>query len=136
MQHWLVKSEPNTYSWDDLVRDGQTYWDGVRNYQARNNLRAMSVGDQVLYYHSQEGLAVVGVAQVTREAYQDPSTNDERWSAVNIEPVDKLAQPVSLHDIKQDKRLQNMALVKHSRLSVMPVAKKDFDIIVQLGRSK
>ena len=136
MQHWLVKSEPNTYSWDDLVRDGQTYWDGVRNYQARNNLRAMSVGDPVLYYHSQEGLAVVGVAQVTREAYQDPSTNDERWSAVNIEPVDKLAQPVSLHDIKQDKRLQNMALVKHSRLSVMPVAKKDFDIIVQLGRSK
>jgi len=136
MQHWLVKSEPNTYSWDDLVRDGQTYWDGVRNYQARNNLRAMSVGDQVLYYHSQEGLAVVGVAQVTREAYQDPSTSDERWSAVNIEPVDKLEQPVSLHDIKQDKRLQNMALVKHSRLSVMPVAKKDFDIIVRLGRSK
>ena len=136
MQYWLVKSEPNTYSWDDLVQDGQTYWDGVRNYQARNNLRATSVGDRVLYYHSQEGLAVVGVAQVTKEAYQDPSTEDERWSAVDIEAIDKLTQPVSLHDIKQDKRLQNMALAKNSRFSVRPVAKKDFDIIVRLGRSK
>ena len=87
MKYWLVKSEPHKYSWDDLQKDGATYWDGVRNYQARNNLRAMQVGDLVLYYHSNEGLAVVGVARVTKEAYQDPTTADDRWSVVDIEPV-------------------------------------------------
>lgn len=136
MKYWLVKSEPHKYSWDDLQKDGGTYWDGVRNYQARNNLRAMQVGDLVLYYHSNEGLAVVGVARVTKEAYQDPTTADERWSVVDIEPVETLAVPITLSEMKQDKKLQDMALIKQSRLSVMPVMKKEFDLIIKKGRAK
>ena len=136
MHYWLVKSEPYKYSWDQFCRDGSTYWDGVRNYQARNNLQAMQVGDQVLYYHSNKGLAVVGVARVTREAYQDPTTDDERWVVVDLEPVQALAQPVSLREIKQDARLQDIGLIKQSRLSVMPVTKKEFDVIVARGKSK
>lgn len=136
MKYWLVKSEPHKYSWDDLQKDGWTYWDGVRNYQARNNLRAMQVGDPVLYYHSNEGLAVVGVARVTKEAYQDPTTADERWSVVDIEPVETLAVPITLSEMKQDKKLQDMALMKQSRLSVMPVMKKEFDRIIKKGRAR
>ncbi len=136
MKYWLVKSEPHKYSWDDLKKDGWTYWDGVRNYQARNNLRAMQVGDLVLYYHSNEGLAVVGVARVTKEAYQDPTTADERWSVVDIEPVETLAAPITLSEMKQDKKLQDMVLIKQSRLSVMPVMKKEFDLIIKKGRAK
>ena len=136
MKYWLVKSEPHKYSWDDLQKDGGTYWDGVRNYQARNNLRAMQVGDLVLYYHSNEGLAVVGVARVTKEAYQDPTTADERWSVVDIEPVETLAAPITLSDMKQDKKLQDMVLIKQSRLSVMPVMKKEFNLIIKKGRAK
>ncbi len=136
MKYWLVKSEPHKYSWDDLQKDGGTYWDGVRNYQARNNLRAMQVGDLVLYYHSNEGLAVVGVARVTKEAYQDPTTADERWSVVDIEPVETLAAPITLSEMKQDKKLQDMVLIKQSRLSVMPVMKKEFDLIIKKGRAK
>ena len=136
MKYWLVKSEPHKYSWDDLQKDGGTYWDGVRNYQARNNLRAMQVGDLVLYYHSNEGLAVVGVARVTKEAYQDPTTADDRWSVVDIEPVETLAAPITLREMKQDKKLQEMVLIKQSRLSVMPVMKKEFDRIIKKGRAK
>ena len=135
MKYWLVKSEPHKYSWDDLQKDGGTYWDGVRNYQARNNLRAMQVGDLVLYYHSNEGLAVVGVARVTKEAYQDPTTADDRWSVVDIEPVETLAAPITLSEMKQDKKLQDMVLIKQSRLSVMPVMKKEFDHIIKKGRA-
>ena len=136
MPCWLVKSEPFKYSWDQFCEDGSTYWDGVRNYQARNNLRAMKVGDLILYYHSNEGLAVVGVARVTKEAYQDPTTEDERWVVVDLEPVEALAHPVTLHEIKQEPRLADLALVRQGRLSVMPVAKKHFDLIVKKGRGK
>ncbi len=134
MHYWLVKSEPYKYSWDQFCQDGSTYWDGVRNYQARNNLQTMQIGDQVLYYHSNRELAVVGVARVTREAYQDPTTDDERWVVVDLEPVQALARPVTLREIKQDTRLQDIGLIKQSRLSVMPVSKKEFDLIVKKGQ--
>ena len=136
MHYWLVKSEPTKYSWDQFCKDGSTYWDGVRNYQARNNLQAMKTGDKVLYYHSNDGLAVVGVARVTEEAYQDPTTEDERWVVVDLEPVEPLPYPITLSEMKQDKRLQDMALIKQSRLSVMPVAKKEFDLIVKKGQGQ
>ena len=134
MGYWLVKSEPYKYSWQQLLEDGRTYWDGVRNYQARNNLQAMRKGDAVLFYHSNEGLAVVGIARVSKEAYPDPTTDDPRWVAVDIEPVETLATPVSLSVMKKDKRLQNLALIKQAQLSVMPVTQKEFEIIVTLGR--
>jgi predicted RNA-binding protein with PUA-like domain len=134
MGYWLVKSEPYKYSWQQLLEDGRTYWDGVRNYQARNNLQAMRKGDAVLFYHSNEGLAVVGIARVSKEAYPDPTTDDPRWVAVDIEPVETLATPVSLSVMKKDKRLQNLALIKQAQLSVMPVTQKEFEIIVTTGR--
>jgi len=134
MNYWLVKSEPSTYSWDDLVKDGRTHWDGVRNYQARNNLKLMKKGDLVLFYHSNEGKEVVGIAKVIKEFYQDPTTNDDRWVAVDIEPVSKLNTPVALAEIKSSKSLQKVPLVTHSRLSVMPVTKKDFDTILTIGK--
>lgn len=134
MNYWLVKSEPFKYSWDDLVKDGSTYWDGVRNYQARNNLKAMKKGDLVLYYHSNEGKEVVGVAKVTKEFYQDPTTDDDRWVVVDVEPVNKINNPVTLADIKQDARLEDIPLVTQSRLSVMPVSKKHFDTILKMGK--
>lgn len=136
MRYWLVKSEPGKYSWDQFCKDGSTYWDGVRNYQARNNLQAMKTGDKVLYYHSNDGLAVVGIARVMTQAYQDPTTDDARWVVVDLEPVEALPNPITLGEIKQDKRLQDMALIKQSRLSVMPVAKKEFDLIVKKGKAK
>jgi len=108
MNYWLVKSEPFKYSWDDLVKDGSTYWDGVRNYQARNNLKLMKKGDLVLYYHSNEGKEVVGVAKITKEFYQDPTIDDDRWVVVDLEPMNKLKNPVTLADIKQDKRLEKV----------------------------
>jgi len=134
MNYWLVKSEPFKYSWDDLLKDGSTYWDGVRNYQARNNLKSMEKGDLVLYYHSNEGKEVVGVARVVKEFYQDPTTQDDRWVVVDIEPVNKLNNPVSLSDIKNDKRLEKVPLVTHSRLSVMPILKKHFETIIKMGK--
>ncbi len=134
MNYWLVKSEPNTYSWDDLLKDGSTYWDGVRNYQARNNLKSMEKGDLVLYYHSNEGKEIVGIARVIKEFYQDPTTQDDRWVVVDIEPVNKLNSPVSLSDIKNDKRLEKVPLVTHSRLSVMPILKKHFETIIKMGK--
>ena len=131
--YWLVKSEPFKYSWEQFRKDGSTYWDGVRNYQARNNLRAMTKGDLVLFYHSNEGLAVVGIAKVTREFYQDPTTEDERWVVVDLKPVQSLKQPVSLEQIKKDTRLQHTALIRQSRLSVMPVTEDEFGVIAALG---
>ena len=133
-RYWLVKSEPSAYSWDQLVKDGSACWDGVRNYQARNNLREMKRGDIVLYYHSNEGLAVVGIARVIKESYQDPATDDGRWLVVDIEPVEKLANPVTLEAIKGNAALKEMVLVKNSRLSVMPVAKKEFDTVLALAK--
>lgn len=135
MSHWLVKSEPSTYSWDDLVKDGGTRWDGVRNYQARNNLQAMKKGDLVLYYHSGEGPAVVGIAKVVKESYPDPTTDDDRWVAVDIEPVKPLKNPVPLASIKKEKGLQNIALLKQGRLSVVPVTKEEYDIILKMSGS-
>ncbi|MGH7792069.1 MAG: EVE domain-containing protein, partial [Thermodesulfobacteriota bacterium] len=121
MNYWLVKSEPSKYSWEQFLKDGWTYWDGVRNYQARNNLKAMKKGDLVLFYNSNEGKEVVGIARVIKEAYQDPTTDDERWVVVDLEPVETLKKPVSSEEIKRDKRLKNIALIKQGRLSVMPL---------------
>ena len=133
MNYWLVKSEPFKYSWGDLVKDKWTYWDGVRNYGARNFLKQMSIGDLVLYYHSNEGLEVVGYAKVIKEHYQDPTTDDDRWVAVDIEPVKALSNSVTLKEIKSDHKLKDMRLIRQSRLSVMPVTKDEFDYIVLLG---
>lgn len=133
--YWLVKSEPNAYSWDDLVRDGSTYWDGVRNAQARNNLRAMKVGDAVLYYHSNIGKEVVGIAKVTKASYPDPTTDDDRWVVVDLEPVRPLVAPVTLAQVKADATLQKVPLVTHSRLSVMPIEKPAFERILRLGKT-
>jgi len=136
MKYWLVKSEPFKYSWDDFLKDGWTYWDGVRNYQARNNLQCMTRGDLVLYYHSDEGLEVVGIAEVIKEAYQDPTTDDKRWVVVDLRPKETFKNPISLSEIKKDKRLQHIGLIKQTRLSVMPVTKKEFDTIKSMGMGK
>ncbi len=133
MNYWLVKSEPSAYSWQQLLDDGRTLWDGVRNYQARNNLRAMKVGDLVLFYHSVTEKQVMGIARVVREHYPDPTTDDERWSVVDIVPVKSLEQAVTLSMVKADPRLENVALVKQARLSVMPLREEEFDAIVELG---
>jgi len=133
MDYFLVKSEPFKYAWDELIKDKWTYWDGVRNYAARMHLNAMKVGDLVLYYHSNEGLEVVGYARVIKESYQDPTTDDDRWVAVDIEPVEALKVPVTLKQIKADPKLSEIALIRQSRLSVMPVARKEFEYILSLG---
>ncbi len=135
-KYWLVKSEPAKYSWDHLVGDGSTYWDGVRNPQARNNLQKMGVDDLVLYYHSQDGKEVVGVSRVTRTAYPDPTTEDERWVVVDLAPVCPLARPVTLAQIKADPALAEMPLIRHSRLSVMPVRAPDFRRVLKLGATR
>jgi predicted RNA-binding protein with PUA-like domain len=132
--NWLVKSEPFKYSFDDLVRDGATYWDGVRNYEARNNLQAMKKGDRLLYYHSNEGKAIVGIARVTKPAYQDPTTDDDRWVVVDVAPVKPLAEPVTLARIKADPALRKLQLVTHSRLSVMPIPEDAYRRILELGK--
>lgn len=134
--HWLVKSEPFKYAWDDLVRDGSTFWDGVRNHAARNHLAAMKKGDLVLYYHSNEGKEVVGVARVTREHYPDPTADDPRWVVVDLAPVKALASPVPLAAIKADPKLADIPLVRQARLSVMPIPKAAFDRILKLGGTK
>ena len=135
-RHWLAKSEPFKYSWDDFVKDGSTYWDGVRNAQARNNLAAMQRGDLVLYYHSNEGKEVVGVARIKKTAYPDPTTDDDRWVVVDVAPVVKLKEPVTLAMIKADPKLAEMSLVKRSRLSVVPVERVEFNYVLKLGRTK
>ncbi|HZH54352.1 MAG TPA: EVE domain-containing protein [Sphingobacteriaceae bacterium] len=133
MKYFLVKSEPFKYSWQQFEVDKGTFWDGVRNYQARNNLKDMKVGDLVLFYHSNEGKEVVGIAKVIKEYYQDPTTDDDRWVAVDLEPVQKLEKPVTLQTIKNDEFLQDIALVRQGRLSVMPLKKEEFDRILELG---
>jgi predicted RNA-binding protein with PUA-like domain len=133
MAYWLVKSEPFKYSWEQLEKDKQTYWDGVRNYAARIHLRAMKVGEEVLFYHSNEGLEIVGIAKVVREAYQDPTTDDDKWVAVDLQAYKKLKRPVGLEQIKADKHLANMALVRLGRLSVQPVTDAEWKIIMQLA---
>ena len=135
MNYWLVKSEPFKYSWDDFVNQGVGVWDGVRNYQARNNLKAMQVDDLVLFYHSNEGLDVVGVAKVVKEAYQDPTTEDTRWVVVDLVPVEKLPKSVTLKQIKADERLQDIGLIKQSRLSVCAIKATEFDVILELAHS-
>ena len=134
--YWLVKSDPDAYSWDDLVRDGSTYWDGVRNYQARNHLAAMRKGDFVLYYHSGADKQVVGVTRVTAEAYPDPTTKDERWVVVDLELVRPFAHPLTLAEIKAEPSLCKLALLRQSRLSVMPIERKEFDRILRLGKTR
>jgi len=134
MHYWLVKSEPVKYSWDKFMRDGRTFWDGVRNFQARNNLKAMQEGDLSLFYHSNEGKAVVGVAKVVKEAYQDPTTEDPKWVAVDLVPVHALLNPITLEQIKADTPLKNIGLVKQGRLSVMPLKAEEFDRILELGK--
>jgi predicted RNA-binding protein with PUA-like domain len=134
--HWLAKSEPSKYSWDNLVRDKRTTWDGVRSFEARNNLRAMKKGDPVLFYHSNEGKEVVGVAKVVREAYPDASAPDEDWSAVDLAPLKKLRTAVSLAAIKSDAELATMALLRRSRLSVVPVTPGEFARILELAETK
>lgn len=136
MNYWLVKSEPSTYSWEQLVKDKKTTWDGVRNYAARIHLRAMKKGDEVLFYHSNEGMEIVGIAKVDKEAYQDPTTEDANWVAVDVKPFKKLKKPVSLVQIKNDKRLKEMALVRIGRLSVQPVAEKEWNIIMEMAGEK
>jgi predicted RNA-binding protein with PUA-like domain len=133
--YWLVKSEPSTYSWSKLVDEKKAAWDGVRNFEARNNLRAMKKDDLVFFYHSNEGKAVVGVAQVKREAYQDPTTKDD-WSVVDLEPVKPLARPVTLEEMREMKALANMVVVKKSRLSVSSVTKDEFDAVLAAGKTK
>jgi len=131
MNYWLVKSEPSTYSWDDLQKDKKTTWDGVRNYQARNNLKEMKKGDLLLFYHSNEDKAIVGIAKVSKEQFPDPKDKD--WIAVEIAPERKLKTPVTLAQAKVDKKLSNMVLVKSSRLSVQPVKREEFDWIINLS---
>jgi predicted RNA-binding protein with PUA-like domain len=132
-QHWLVKQEPTKYSFAQLVKDKKTRWDGVRNFQARNNLAAMKQGDQVLFYHSVIGTEVVGICEVVREHYPDPTADDPRWVAVDLKPLRALAQPVSLERIKEEPSLADMALLRQSRLSVTPVTAKEFETVVKLG---
>jgi predicted RNA-binding protein with PUA-like domain len=133
---WLVKSEPGAYSWDDLVKDERTRWDGVRNFEARNNLRAMKAKDLVLFYHSGEGKEIVGVARVLREAYPDPAAKGEDWSVVDIEPVKRLENPVTLAAIKSDPELAGFALIRRSRLSVVPVTPAELARLLKLGKTK
>jgi predicted RNA-binding protein with PUA-like domain len=135
-QYWLMKSEPFKYSFAQLVRDGQTMWDGVRNFEARNNLRAMKAGDLVLFYHSNDGKAVVGVARIKRAAYADPTAPEEDWSVVDVEPLVPLKAQVSLETIRSEPDLAEIQLLKRSRLSVVPVSKDHFDRILKLGKTK
>jgi len=133
MAYWLVKSEPFKFSWDQLVKDKVAVWDGVRNYAARNNLKAMQKGDEVLFYHSNEGVEIVGIAKVSKESYQDPTTDNEAWVVVEIKPYKKLKHPVTLVQVKADKRLAEMALVRLGRLSVQPVTDAEWKIIMELA---
>jgi len=133
MAYWLVKSEPFKYSWDQFVKDKKTFWDGVRNYQARNNLRGMKKGDQVLFYHSNEGLEIVGIAQVVKEHYQDPTTDDTNWVVVDLKPEKSFKKTVTLADMKAEPRLEGLALIKQSRLSVCPVTPGEWAVILEMG---
>ena len=133
MAHWLVKSEPFKYSWDQFIKDKQTTWDGVRNYAARNNLRDMKKGDELFFYHSNEGLEIVGIAKVAKEAYQDPTTDEEAWVVVDLKPVRKLKKPVTLVQMKTDKRLANMDLLRLGRLSVGKVTDEEWKVVLEMA---
>ncbi|HWE31332.1 MAG TPA: EVE domain-containing protein [Polyangia bacterium] len=135
-RYWLIKSEPFKYAWDRFVSDGKTQWDGVRSFEARNNLRAMSVGDLALFYHSNEGKEFVGVAKVVRAAYPDPTADEGDWSVVDFAPVKALAKPVTLATVKADAMLKDMSLVKRSRLSVAPVKSDEFERVLSLAKTK
>ena len=132
MNYWLVKSEPSAYSWDQLVKDKSTAWEGVRNYAARIHLRAMKKGDLAFFYHSNEGMEVVGIAKITKEAYKDPTSPDD-WAAVDIAPIKKLKKTVTLAHVKMEKRLADMALIKLSRLSVQPVTEKEWKVVMEMA---
>ena len=134
MKYWLVKSEPFKYSWEQFVADGKTFWDGVRNNAARLHLLAMKKGDQVLFYHSNEGLAVMGIAKVEKTAYFDPTADDARWVGVELTPFKALKKPVTLAQVKEDARLKDIALVRIGRLSVMPLKKEEFNVILELSK--
>jgi predicted RNA-binding protein with PUA-like domain len=134
--YWMVKQEPESYSWDDFVRDGRTDWTGVRNFQARNNLRQMKVADRVLFYHSGKGRSVVGIAEVAKSAYPDPTSKDAGWAAVDIKPVEALSEPVLLTSIRYHQKLDKLPLIRQSQLSVMPLTKEEFDVIVAMGSGK
>lgn len=134
--HFLIKSEPDKYSFDQLVADGRAVWDGIRSFEARNNLRAMKNGDLLLYYHSNEGKAVVGIARVSREAYPDPTAEGEDWSVVEIEPVRPLARPVALDELRTHRVLAKMMMLRRPRLSVVPVTGEEFDAVLDLAKKK
>lgn len=136
MQYWLIKSEPFVYSFDDLEKEGKTLWEGVRNYQARNNLRAMKKGDLALFYHSNEGLEVVGIAKVSKEHYPDPTAEKGDWSVVEFVPHKKLARPVTLKEIKATSALTEIALVRNGRLSVMPLQPAEYELIITMSKEK
>ncbi len=133
---WIIKQEPSQYSWAQFEKDRETYWDGVRNYQARNNLKNMRKGDNLLFYHSVVGKEIVGIAEVTREAYPDPTTDDERWVVIDLKPIKPFKVPVTLEEIKAHKELSEIALIKQARLSVMPITKKEFQILLKMGKTK
>lgn len=134
MNYWLIKSEPSVYSWDQFIKDKKVCWDGVRNYAARNNLKAMKKGDKALFYHSNEGLCIVGVAELIKEYYQDPGTTETAWVAVDFKPFKVFKKPVALADLKSDPLLKNMKLVQLSRLSVSPVTEKEYEKICVMGQ--
>jgi predicted RNA-binding protein with PUA-like domain len=136
MAYWLIKSEPFKYSWEQFEQDGSTFWDGVRNYLARNNLRSMKKGDLAFFYHSNEGLEIVGIAKVIKEAYQDPTTDETAWVAVDFKPYKKFKKPVSLSAIKSNKELSQMALIRLGRLSVQPVLAEEWEIILKMAAEK
>ncbi|MCU0423917.1 MAG: EVE domain-containing protein [Bacteroidia bacterium] len=136
MNYWLVKSEPFKYSWEQFTKDKRTFWDGVRNYQARNNLRAMKKGDLVMWYHSNEGKEIVGIAKVVKESYQDPTTSDTNWVVVDLSPFKSLKKAVTLEQIKAEPRLQQIGLIKQGRLSVMPLTVDEFDLILAMSETK
>ncbi len=136
MNYWLIKSEPSSYSWQQLEKDSHASWTGVRNYAARIHLRAMKKGDEVFYYHSNEGMEIVGIAKITKQAYQDPTSGDDTWVCVDIKPLKKLKYPVSLNQIKAEKKLKDMALIRISRLSVQPVSSEEWRIIIEMASHK
>ena len=133
MAYWLMKSEPFKYSWDQLVQDKSTFWDGVRNYGARNNLRAMKKGDLAFFYHSNEGVEIVGIVKIIKESYPDPTSDDPNWVVVDLKPHQKLKKPVSLAAIKSEKKLANMALVRLGRLSVQPVTAEEWELVLKMA---
>ena len=133
MAHWLLKSEPFKYSWDQLVADGRTHWNGVRNFQASNNLKAMRIGEHGFFYHSNEGLEIVGIAEIVKEYYPDPSDAAGRFGMVDIKPVRPVVKPVTLQQIKAEPKLANFALVRQSRLSVVPVGDPEWDLICKMA---